>query len=90
MHPIRVMPPTGEWFYLHGVFLLVWQEINNLVGWQEASIYPVPNPGKDGFNPINCRSMSLMSCLCNTIERVINWHLVWFQEWHDFIPNVQC
>ena len=37
--------------------------------WKEATIIPIPKPGKDKSNPNNYRSIALTSCICKTLER---------------------
>ena len=46
--------------------------------WKEATVIPIPKPGKDSKNPSHYRPISLTSCLCKTMERMINTRLVWF------------
>ena len=48
--------------------------------WKEATVIPLPKPGKEQKNPSNYCPISLMSCLCKTMERMINTRLVWFLE----------
>ena len=47
---------------------------------KEATVIPIPKPGKDLKNPSNYRPISLMSCLCKTMQKMINTRLVWFLE----------
>ena len=51
---------------------------------------PIAKPGKDPTNPTNYRSIALTSCICKTMERMINRRLVWYLEFHKFLTNVQC
>ena len=48
--------------------------------WSEATIIPIPKPGKDPTDPGNYRPIALTSCLCKTFERLVNCRLVWFLE----------
>ena len=57
--------------------------------WKEATVIPVPKPGKDHSNPTNYRPISLTSCLCKTMERMINSRLVWFLETNNFLSKYQ-
>ena len=51
---------------------------------------PIPKPGKDPTNPTNYRPIALTSCICKTMERMINRRLVWYLESHKLLTNVQC
>ena len=48
--------------------------------WKEAIVIPIPKPGKDYTNPANYRPIALTSCICKTMERMVNDRLVWFLE----------
>ena len=51
---------------------------------------PIPKPGKDPTNPNNNRLITLTSCICKTMERMINRSLVWYLASHNLLSNVQC
>ena len=57
--------------------------------WELATIIPIPKPGKDHTEPTNYRSIALTSCLCKTLERMINARLVWYLEIKNFISPFQ-
>ena len=46
-------------------------------------------PGKDSTNPANYRPIALKSCICETMERMVNDRLVWFLEKSKLIVTVQ-
>ncbi len=48
--------------------------------WSEATIIPIPKPGKDHTDPGNCRPFALTSCVYKTLELIIYDRLVWFLE----------
>ena len=51
---------------------------------------PVLKPGKSGLEPLHYRPISLTSCLCNLMERLVTTRLTWFLEVHDFFSDAQC
>ena len=57
--------------------------------WNTAIIIPVPKPGKDLSDPGSYRPISLTSCLCNTMERMVNCRLTWYLERHMVITEYQ-
>ena len=57
--------------------------------WELATIIPIPKPGKDHTEPTNYRPIALTSCLCKTLERMINARLVWYLEINNLISPVQ-
>ena len=57
--------------------------------WELATIIPIPKPGKDHAEPNSYRPISLTSCLCKTLERMINVRLVWYLESNNLISPVQ-
>jgi potassium voltage-gated channel Eag-related subfamily H protein 8 len=48
--------------------------------WKEATIIPILKPGENHSDPSNYRPIALTSCICKTMERIINNRLVWFLE----------
>ena len=57
--------------------------------WKEAIVIPIPKPGKDSTNPANYRPIALTSCICKTMERMVNDRLVWVLEKNKLIAAVQ-
>ena len=57
--------------------------------WREATIIPVPKPGKDHTDPANYRPIALTSCVCKTMERMINDRLVWYLETNNILSPYQ-
>jgi hypothetical protein len=58
--------------------------------WKLANVIPIPKPSKDHSEPSNYRPISLTSCVCKTMERMINARLVWFLESNGLLSNIQC
>ena len=57
--------------------------------WELATVIPIPKPGKDHAEPNSYRPIALTSCLCKTLERMINVRLVWYLESNNLISPVQ-
>ena len=55
-----------------------------------ALIIPIPKPGKDNFIPLNFRPIALTSCICKTVERMVNGCLVWYLEKNGLLAKQQC
>ena len=68
----------------------IWQSCSLPPSWREATIIPIPKPGKDHSNPTNYRPIALTSCICKTMERMINNRLVWQLESEHLISDFQC
>ena len=58
--------------------------------WREALIISIPKPGKDHFNPLNYIPIALTSCICKTVERMVNERLVWYLEKNGLLAKQQC
>ena len=71
------------------VFNNIWETGCFPDSWREAVVIPIPKPGKDKDDPGNYRPIALTSCLCKTMERMINDRLVWFLEKHKLITTFQ-
>ena len=75
--------------YILKIFNLVWDECYFHEKWRIATIIPVPKPGKDHSNPSNYRPISLTSCLCKTLEKMINGRLVEYMEHSKIFSGIQ-
>ena len=58
--------------------------------WRETVVIPIPKPGKDHLDPGNFRPRALTSCLCKTMERMINARLMWSLESQGLLSEKQC
>ena len=58
--------------------------------WREALIISIPELRKDHFNPLNYRPIALTSCICKTVERIVNERLVWYLEKNGLLAKQQC
>ena len=57
--------------------------------WKTAIIIPAPTPGKVLSDPGSNRTIVLTSCLCKTMERMVNSRLTWYLERHMVITEYQ-
>ena len=58
--------------------------------WRLALVLPIPKPGKDHFYPTNYRPIALTSCLCKTMERMVNERLIHYLEKNKILTKFQC
>jgi len=58
--------------------------------WNSAIIVPIPKPGKNHNCPSNYRPIALTSCLCKTMERLINRRLIEYLEMNKILTSLQC
>ena len=72
------------------VYNQVWESGNFPPSWREALVVPIPKPGKDTTKPENYRPIALTSCLCKTLERMVNSRLVHYLETTDAFADEQC
>ena len=70
--------PRDSLMVVLDIFNDIWASDEMPECWKEATVIPIPKPVKDSKNPSNYRPISLRSCLCKTMERMINTRLVWF------------
>ena len=63
-----------------GDFPSIWKLVNGI---------PIPKPGKDHSELSNCRPIALTSCVCETIERMINSRIAWFLESNGLLSNIK-
>ncbi len=85
---LKHLPDTSMDALLN-IFNHIWDTGELPPSWKEATIIPVAKPGKDSSNPSNYRPIALTSCVCKTLERMINSRLVWFLESNGLITNFQ-
>ena len=76
--------------YLLNIFNDSWVDGKCPDIWKQATVIPIPKQGKDNTDPKNYRPIALTSCLCKTLERMINNRLTWFLETNGLITDFQC
>ena len=82
--------PDASLLLLLNIFNKIWISGDFPSDWRKAIVIPIPKPGKDPNNPTSYRPIALTSCICKTMERMINRRLVWYLESHNLLTNVQC
>ena len=81
--------PSSSLSILLEIYNSIWTTGNIPKSWKEATVIPIPKPDKDHADPSNYRPIALTSCVCKTIERMINDRLTWFLESNNIITNFQ-
>ena len=81
--------PDSSLSVLLKTFNDIWETGNIPKSWKEATSLPIPKPGKDKTNPNDYRPIFLTSCICKTLERMINERLVLYLETNNIIPELQ-
>ncbi len=82
--------PDSSLHVLLDIFNHIWLSGNFPSSWHDAIVVPIPKPGKDHSDPTNYRPIALTSCICKTMERMVNDRLVWFLETNNLLTNIQC
>ena len=85
---LKHLPPKSLHALLD-IFNDMWETGKFPESWELATIIPIPKPGKDHAEPNSHRPIALTSCLCKTLERMINVRLVWYLESNNLISPVQ-
>ena len=58
--------------------------------WRTALLLPIPKPGKNHYDANNYRPIALTSCICKTVERMVNERLMWVLEKKGLLSKLQC
>ena len=82
--------PESSLLILLNILNKIWTTGRFPSGWRKAIIIPIPKPGKDPESPSSYRPIALTSCICKTMEWMINRRLVWFLESHKLLSSGQC
>ena len=80
----------GQRAYLLRMLNHIWSQAECPAAWRESIVIPILKPGKDRQLTSSYRPVSLTSCICKTLERMINRRLVWFLESNGLLANIQC
>ena len=58
--------------------------------WKTNIVIPIAKPQKDSYDPKNYRPISLASCMCKLLEKMVNVRLMWYFERNGQINTAQC
>ena len=85
---IRNLAPAAK-EYLLQFYNHLW--VNHLFpkAWKHAVVIPIAKPGKDPSNPNNYRPISLTSCLCKLLEKMVNYRLNWCLRKYKILSATQ-
>lgn len=72
------------------IFNEIWSTQTFPDSWRLATVVPIPKPGKDLSDASNYRPISLTSCLCKLMEKMVNKRLMWYLEKNKCLSNLQC
>ena len=62
------------------IFNLTWKNGDVPQQWKEATMIPILKQGKNKSKPLSYRPISLTSCVCKTMERIIGERMKWYLE----------
>ena len=71
------------------IFNRIWNDGAFPPNWRQAIVIPIPKPAKDDTDANNYRPIALTSCLCKTMERMVNARLVYYLEKNNIITACQ-
>ena len=75
--------PDSSLTVLLNIFNSIWTWGSFSAAWRQAVVVPIPKPEKDRSDPNNYCPIALTSCLCKTMERMVNNRLVYYLEFRD-------
>jgi len=82
--------PNDALLTLLNILNNIWASGKVPTSWCTSTVIPVPKPGKDTSDPSNYCPITLTSCICKVMERMINSHVVWYLERNRLISPMQC
>ena len=71
------------------IYNSIWATGNIPNSWKEAAVIPIPKRDKDRTDPSNYCPIAMTSCVCKTMERMINYRLTWFLDTNIIMSNFQ-
>ena len=85
---LKHLPEDSLLLFLY-IFNHIWLTQDFPTSWKTAIIIPVPKPVKVLSEPGSYRPIALTSCLCKTMERLVNSRLTWYLKHHMVITKFQ-
>ena len=86
---LKRLSPKNQAFLCHmfNIFLA-----NSFVpdSWKTACVLPFLKPGKPALDAASYRPISLTSCLCKAMEKILAQRLQWFLDEHKILPPSQA
>ena len=82
--------PENEKKHLLYIYNIIWNSDYFPPEWRQAAINPIHKPGEDASNVYNYRPISRTSCLCKTLEKMINRRLMETLEKNKTLSQIQC
>lgn len=83
----NLSPPAKTW--LLRFYNKIWESSHIPDCWRLAELIPIHKNGKDKRLAKSYRPVSLTSCLCKVLERLVNKRLMWVLEKNKVLPKTQ-
>ena len=80
---------TSSLEHLLWFFNRIWLEGSFPDIWRHSFLIPILKKGKDIGDPSSYRPITLSSCLCKVMERMVSFRLMWFLESKNFLSSEQ-
>ena len=74
---------------LLSIYNTSWQKGIIPKSWKKATMIPILKPGKPPNKADSYRPISLTSCLCKLMERMVNRRLIWYLESNKLLIDAQ-
>ena len=81
--------PEQQLQLLLALYNNIWTTGQYPPSWSEATVIPIPKPGKDSGIASSYRPIAMTSCLAKNMERMVNNRLVWLLESQDLLTPYQ-
>jgi len=64
---------------------MIWSEGKMPAAWKHALVLPLRKADKPGHDPLSYRPISLTSCLCKIMEKMVTKRLTWYLESNNLL-----